>query len=72
MSLHLDVVFKSFNEQMAGQEKARQRNVQKLIDYYNGQQIEYLKPYLKFDKELDDFPFYYTNITKKIMKKLAR
>lgn len=65
-----DVIFSSWNEHQLEEEKARLRNIQKLIDYYNGEHKRYLKQYLVL-RDLDDFPFYETGITKKIIRKLA-
>lgn len=65
-----DIIFKSWNNHQLEEEEKRLRNIQKLIDYYNGDHKQYLKQYLKL-KDLDDFPFYETGITKKIIKKLA-
>jgi len=64
------LIIKSFNDSFNAEEKARQANIQKLINYYNGDQIQYLKQYLKL-KNLDDFPYYASNITKRIIRKLA-
>jgi len=65
-----DIMFKSWNDNLLNEENARLKNIQKLIDFYNGEQIPYLKEYIKL-KNLDDFPFYETNITRRIIKKIS-
>lgn len=65
-----DIMFKMWNQHQQDEEEARLKNVQKLIDFYNGEHKSYLKKYLKL-KDLDDFPYYETNITKRIIRKLA-
>jgi len=65
-----DVIFNNFNEYQIEENNARLKNVQKLIDFYNGEQKRYLKQYLKL-RDLDDFPFYESDITKKIINKIS-
>ena len=52
------------------EEKARRKNTEKLIDFYNGDQTKYTKQYITLEK-LDDFPFYATNVTKRIINKVS-
>jgi len=70
MATAKDVVFYSWNDSKVEEENARLMNIQKLIDYYNGDHKRYLEKYLRL-KDLDDFPFYETNITKRIIRKVA-
>ena len=65
-----EIIFHNWNGHLLNEEKARLANIQKLIAFYNGEHKPYLIPYLKL-KKLDNFPFYETNITKRIIKKLA-
>jgi hypothetical protein len=65
-----EIIFESWNEHLLEEEKARLANIQKLIDFYNGEHEKYITPYLNL-KKLDKFPYYETNITKRIIKKVA-
>lgn len=53
---------------MKDQADARWRQINKLIDYYHGDQTHYLDDYL-VRSDLDDMPFTYTNLTRKIINK---
>jgi len=65
-----ETLFHAWNQHQKDKEDKRLKNVQKLIDFYNNDQKEYLKDYLKL-KDLDDFPFYETGLTKKIVNKIS-
>lgn len=64
------LVFNSWNETQQNEERERLANIAKLINYYNGDQIQYLKKYIKLSN-MDDFPYYSTNITKRIIRKIS-
>jgi hypothetical protein len=53
-------------------ETNRRANRVELINYYIGDQEQYLKPYLKLEDNKDDFPYYWTKITKKIINKVSK
>jgi hypothetical protein len=69
--LSTEVLEKAWGEHLNNQEKKRQLNVQKLIDYYNGDQEDYMSDYIKLNEKLDPFPFYWTKITKRVINKVA-
>jgi hypothetical protein len=65
-------MFKVWNNWLKQLEKARLKNVQMLIDFYNGEHKPYLERYIKLDNESkSDFPFYESNITKKIINRIS-
>ena len=67
-----EAILESWGHFLENEENKRRKNVIKLIDYYNGSQIDYLKEYIKIKKtSIDEFPYYYTNLTKRIIRKVA-
>ena len=61
------ILTEAWNQHINEVETNRRANQLELIDYYNGDQIKYMKEYLKLEKNKDPFPYYWTKITKKII-----
>ena len=70
MSLAESLIKDSFDQTEFAEEKARRDNVQKLIDFYNGNQNKYTKQFILLS-DTEDFPYYYSNITKRIINKVS-
>jgi len=65
--LGLQALQKSYNESLVAEEISRSQNTKKLIDYYNGDQIDYIKKNLQF--KVRKVLWRMNNITYKIIKK---
>lgn len=62
----MDEVYESMKR---SEEELRRKHINKLADYYNGNQKGYIKNYI--DRSDDDIPYSYTNLTRKLIKKIA-
>jgi len=70
-NLAKDLVFQAWNESVYAEEKARERNLAKLIQYYNHDvksMKKYIRKYINF-QDMSDFPYSVNNITAKIIDK---
>ncbi len=61
----------TWNQHVNAIESDRRANALELINYYNGDQIQYIMPFLKLENNKDPFPYYWTGITKKIINKAS-
>lgn len=58
-----------WGQHVTQKERDRRANTVRLIEYYNGEQEQYIAKYIKLDQKLDAFPFYWTKLTSRIIDK---
>ena len=67
------IVMESIKRVMDNEDELNAKDIIKKVAYYNGnysELVEYIRPYLDFEaKELEDMPWQFANITKKVIQK---
>lgn len=58
-----------YESMQMSEEDARRKHINKLADYYNGNHKRYVSQYIQ--RSDDDIPYSYTNITRKLVKKVS-